>query len=293
MQTVREHAYAKSTLFLDVLTRRVGGFRDIRSVMHTVSLFDEVTLTRTQAKGGRISIAVQGAPYVPADNRNLAYQAAELFLQQSDIRDAIHIHLIKIIPTAAGMAGGSSDAAAVLRGLNKLYKKPFSTRALLNMAAQLGSDVPFCLLGHTALCEGRGEVMTPLAPPRDVCFVVACADERISAKAAYELLDERYAGFDGSVPTGGAAAYDALLAWLSGNAPMPTTLFNIFEQPVMSLCAGAVTIKHTLLQQGALCALLSGSGPSVFGVFADETCAQAAAAALRADGIRAFAVQTV
>ncbi|MBQ7315436.1 MAG: 4-(cytidine 5'-diphospho)-2-C-methyl-D-erythritol kinase [Clostridia bacterium] len=293
MHTFKELAYAKINLFLDVLSLREDGFHDIRSVMHTVSLCDEVTLTLTPAKGASVSITVEDAPYVPADGRNLAYQAAETFLRRGHFHDRVDIHLVKRIPTAAGMAGGSSDAAAVLRGLNKLYRKPFSSRALLSMAVELGSDVPFCLLGHTALCEGRGERMTPLNAPKGVSFVVACADERISAKAAYAVLDERYASFDGSVATGGDGAFDALCAWLHGNGPMPQRLFNIFEDAVMSLCEGAAAIRRTLMREGASLALLSGSGPSVFGVFTDRSLAEAAAACLRAEGVRAFAVSSV
>ena len=293
MQIVKERAYAKINLFLDVLSRREDGFHDIRSVMHTVSLYDEVTVQRTDAPKRRITITVENAPYVPADSRNLAYRAAELFLDRGEYTDAIDIHLVKSIPTAAGMAGGSSDAAAVLRAMNRMYKRPFSQKLLLQLAAELGSDVPYCLLGHTALCEGRGERMQPLPAPRDVTFVVACGDERISAKAAYEALDGLYRNFDGSVPTGGSEAYGALTAWLLGQAGLPTALFNVFEEAVLPQCPCAERIKACLLSHGAHAALLSGSGPSVFGIFSSKGAAARAVEDLLSRGIRAYAVDTV
>ncbi len=288
MHTIKENAYAKINLFLDVLSRRSDGFHDIRSVMQSVSLCDEVTLTLSAAAVTSITISVVDGPYVPADSRNLAYKAAEIFLERAGLCRRVHIHLVKRIPTAAGMAGGSSDAAAVLRGMNKLCGSPFSTRALLSMAEALGSDVPFCLLGHTALCEGRGERMVPLRMPEGVWFVAACADESISAKAAYAALDEVFSDFDGTVETGGKEAFEQLLAWLRQEAPLPERLFNVFEDTVMVQCAGARHIRERLRREGASLVLLSGSGPSVFGIFTERAAAEQAAAKLCAEGIRAF-----
>ncbi len=288
MHTIKENAYAKINLFLDVLCKRSDGFHDIRSVMQTVSLCDEVILTVSDANTTAVTISVTDGPYVPADGRNLACVAAQLFLKKAALCRKVHIHLTKRIPTAAGMAGGSSDAAAVLRGMNKLCGTPFSTRALLSMAEQIGSDVPFCLLGHTALCEGRGEKMVPLRMPQGVWFVAACADESISAKAAYAALDEVYSDFDGRVKTGGEEAFEQLLAWLRQEAPLPDRLFNVFEDTVMAQCSGARHIRERLRREGASPVLLSGSGPSVFGVFIERAAAEQAAAQLCAEGIRAF-----
>ncbi len=290
MQIVKEKAYAKINLFLDVLSRRADGFHDIRSVMHAVSLYDDVTVKLTPSSAVRITIRVEDAPYVPADSRNLAYRAAELFLRAGKLTGTVDIHLVKRIPTAAGMAGGSSDAAAVLRALNRLYKKPFAATFLLKLAAELGSDVPFCLLGHTALCEGRGERMQPFASPKGYTFVVACGDERISAKAGYEMLDGRYDNFSGRVPTGGAAAYEELRAWLCEDAKRPQCLFNVFEDAVLSTCPCAVHIKESMAASGAVLTLVSGSGPSVFGIYESAALADGAAERLRREGVRAFAV---
>lgn len=290
MQIVKEKAYAKINLFLDVLSCREDGFHEIRSVMHTVSLCDDVTVKLTASPTTKITIRVEDAPYVPADSRNLAYRAAELFLRAGKLTGAVDIHLLKRIPTAAGMAGGSSDAAAVLRALNRLYKKPFSTAFLLKLAAELGSDVPFCLLGRTALCEGRGERMQPFTAPMGYTFVVACGDERISAKAGYEMLDERYDRFSGRVPTGGDAAYSALRAWLCEGGARPDFLFNVFEEAVLSTCPCAAHIKDRMQACGAVLTLVSGSGPSVFGVYENAEAAGLAAEGLRAEDIRAFAV---
>ena len=176
MTVVKEKAYAKINLYLDVVARRDDGFHDIRTVMHSVTLSDDVTVILDRRdKGTGLRMLVDGNRRLPRDSRNIAYEAARLFLERAAIDASIIIKLKKRIPVAAGLAGGSSDAAAVLRAMNKLFKRPLSDRALLEIAAGLGSDVPYCLLGGTALCEGRGENMQLVATDRRLYTVLALA----------------------------------------------------------------------------------------------------------------------
>ncbi len=272
MRAVREYAYAKVNLFLDCRRVREDGFHGVESVMHAVGLHDELTVTLGTGSG--ISLECQGGGYLPTDSRNLAYRAAELMLDRLGISGSVKITLKKNIPVSAGLAGGSTDAAAVLRALNRLLGRPMSRSGLLSLGAELGSDVPFCILGGTAFCEGRGEVVTPL-PDLSLNFVVAKADERVCTKEAYALLDSHYNNFeDGSSPDS-PVLRDGLLRFIRGG-DAPGALFNVFEDAILPTVGGARTIKEKMLSLGAKYAMLSGSGPSVFGIFDTEQMAKAA-----------------
>ena len=203
MTAVKEKAYAKINLFLDVLSKREDGFHDIRTVMHTVSLCDDVTVFYTPRDKTSIRISVDGNRYLPQDSRNLAYRAAELYLKKTAITASVEIKLIKRIPVAAGLAGGSADAAAVLRALNRINHKRLTDKALSELAGELGSDIPYCLFGKSALCEGRGENITRLPNAFLGHFVVAVGNEHVSTPKAYGALDVTFSDFDGSIPTGG------------------------------------------------------------------------------------------
>ena len=292
MNVVKENAYAKINLFLDVLSRRDDGFHSISTVMHSVSLCDLVTVQTEGRKGGGVRIMLEGNRRLPADGRNLAVMAANEFLKAAAIDTDVTIKLNKRIPIAAGLAGGSSNAAAVLRALNKLFKRPFTDKMLLNIAARLGSDVPYCLVGGTALCEGRGEKITRLKSIPTLHTVISIARERVSTPFAYATLDAMYSSFDGSVSTGGNDAYSELVFALN-TGKLPTTLFNIFENAILPECPGASHIKKRMLELGATQSLMSGSGPSVFGIFADEKCAKAAMDRLRGEGFLAYYAKSV
>ena len=293
MNAVKEKAYAKINLYLDCIGKREDGFHDIRTVMHSVSLFDELTVARLGGNKSSIRLELDGNRRLPADSRNLAYAAAELFLKNAGIREDVLIRLDKHIPVAAGLAGGSSDAAATLRALNKLYGKCFTERALIGMAAQLGSDVPYCLIGGTALCEGRGERMTRVYSSVTLHTVIAVDNEHVSTPWAYSALDERFADFDGSVPRGEGDYFASLGTFLDGGEFPPDGLYNVFESVVLDACPGALEIKKRLSDLGAMTALMSGSGPSVFGIFADAESALAARDALIVEGKRAYYATTV
>lgn len=288
MTTVKEKAYAKINLFLDVIGLRDDGFHDIKTVMHSVCLADVLTVTSAKSNSLSIKVTVEGSKYVPEDSRNLAYMAANLFCEYLGIKSDIQINIKKNIPVSAGLAGGSTDAAATLRALNRIFKKPLSLKALAALGAKIGSDVPYCVLGKTAVCEGRGEMITPLEFKEKLNVVIAVADERVSTPAAYKRLDEVYSDFDGSIPTGGEDYFNEIISAIGKGERIDRGLFNIFEVPVFGFCPKAAYIKSKLLEMGSEGSIMSGSGPSVFGIFESEALAKKACDQLILEGYRAF-----
>ena len=295
MIVVKEKGYAKINLFLDVLNKREDGFHDIKTVMHSVSLCDDITvMINNKSSLNSLKMYVEGNKRLPRDGRNLAYSAARLFLDTAGITADITIKLKKRIPVVAGLAGGSTDAAAVLRALNRLYKRPFSDRGLCDLAEKLGSDVPFCLLGGTALCEGRGERLSVLTAKTRLNLVVAISrGEYVSTPKAYSELDRIYSDFKVDRTDAAQSDYEELCEFLSGGDFPKRGLFNIFEQAVLPSCPGAAELKRRMIELGAIGATMSGSGPGVFGVFADEETARFAAKELSECGARAYFAQSV
>ena len=293
MRAVKEKANAKINLYLDVIAKRDDGFHDIKTVMHTVSLSDELTVIYRPSQVTRIRLFIRGNKFLAADEKNLAYRASKLYLELAKKTADIEIRLYKRIPIAAGLAGGSSDAAATLRAMNKLFGKLFTERALLNMASTLGSDVPYCLYGKTALCEGRGEILTKLPDSLKLNLVVAVAKERVSTPAAYHKLDEFYSDFDGSIASDGDGFYQNLMSSLGSGNLSEDVLFNIFEKPIFNVCPGAERLKDRMYELGAKHALMSGSGPSVYGIFSNEAEAKLAMEVLRKEKITAYTANSV
>ena len=293
MISVKEHAYAKVNLYLDVLSKRGDGFHDIETVMHTVSLADDITVSVKRSNRQSVRMQVVGFSKLPTDSRNLAVRAAELFLSSTLIDAEIDIRLVKRIPVAAGLAGGSSDAAATLRALNKAFKRPLSEKRLLELASQLGSDVPFCLLGGTALCRGRGEKVDRLSDNLDLKMVIAVADEYVSTPAAYTELDALFSDFKVERDSAHRCALDSVLESAHSGDITELKLYNIFENAVFKTCFKAESIKQKMLELGATHSLMSGSGPSVFGIFKNESDAVAAVNELNTLGIRAFFAESV
>ena len=291
MGTVSEKAYAKINLFLDVSARRADGFHDIKTVMHSVSLADEVEL-EIEALDDRQVELITDSEDIPTDASNLAVRAALSYLEKSGVSARVRINLKKNIPVAAGLAGGSSDAAATLRAMNSILGK-FSDTELLSLAASLGSDVPYCLVGGTALCEGRGEIITPISGVKPLYLVIAIGDARVSTPRAYGRLDEIFSDFDGSRPTGGDRYFDALISAIGSGKIDNLVLFNVFEEAVIPTAPEISSIKSKLLKYGALGALMSGSGPSVFGIFDTENDAKSACDSLKSSGFSAFYAESV
>lgn len=293
MRAVKEKANAKINLYLDVIAKRDDGFHDIKTVMHSVSLSDDVTVIYSPSDNQNIRISLKGNRFLPTDDKNLAYKAAKLYLDSAGKNANIDIILDKRIPIAAGLAGGSSDAAATLRAMNKLFDKMFSEKALFKMAEKIGSDVPYCLYGKTALCEGRGEIITKLPDTLKLNVVIAVANEHVSTPTAYLELDGIYSSFDGSVETGGEKHFEELIKSLVSGKISSDNLYNVFESAVLPTCHGAALIKNKLLEFGAQGALMSGSGPSVFGFFANERSAKAALERLQIEGINAYFAKSI
>ncbi len=277
--TVNEKAYAKINLYLDIVGRLPGGFHALETVMQTVTLCDSLSLTAEPAPTPSVTLSATGDFYVPAGKENLAVRAALLYMERALCPMKVSISLVKRIPVGGGLAGGSSDAAAVLRALNRINRRRFTTEKLLALAEELGSDVPFCLLGHTCLCRGRGEIMEKLPPPPPFYAVLYTGGEYVSTPASFASLDEAYGGFaDGGPHSNLPAFLDAMgscdLHRLAEKA------YNIFEEPVLEKCPKAKAALLSLRQSGALTAMMSGSGSTVFGIFEDGAAAERACASL-------------
>ena len=303
-------ANAKINLFLDITGRREDGYHTITGVMQAISLCDTVTVEVTDPTDGRC-LCVLGPrggmaeeialtctnPDLPTDHRNLAWKAAERFFSATGRgcrRLALHIE--KRIPAAAGWAGGSTDAAAVLKALNELFDHPLSEEELRALGLTLGADVPFCMAGGAQITKGVGEVLTPVAPLPDCELVIACGGEGVSTPAAYKALDGLYGNFDPAVYTPRREELAALLTALEkgdGDGVRGST-FNLFETVILPERPVARQIKETLLSSGAVTALMSGSGPSVFGIFRKgDGGAQRALERLSEQGISAWVCEPV
>ncbi len=273
MKTITLEAPAKINLTLDILGRRADGYHDLRMVMQSVSLGDTVTVTET---GDGFALLAEGIA-LPAGKVTLEQRAAESFFRYL-VRPmpGLEVRLVKRVPAYAGLGGGSADAAAVLRGLRALYAPELSRQALEEMGLAVGSDVPFCVHGGTCLAEGRGEVLTDL-PPLPGCAIVLCKpDFGLPTPALFQRVDGAELG-----PRPDMAAMEAALA--RGDLPaVAGCLGNVFEQ-VLTAEEGAEirAIQAALLRHGALGAAMSGSGPTVFGLFDDSDKADRAAEALR------------
>ena len=275
-------AYAKLNLSLDILRRRDDGYHDLQMVMVSIDLTDTLTLTPGE---GAMSTNLS---FLPADGNNLAQKAASAFRTATGQGEALDIHIDKHIPVCAGMAGGSSDAAAVLRAMNERYHTGLSPLELAKIGEQVGSDVPYCVVGGTALVEGRGERVTPISP-LPPCYIVVCKPPfpistpqlfgRVNVKKITRRPDNR--GMVAALERGD----------LRGVAQR---LYNVFEDVLEPRHRQTVDeIKATLIEYGALGAVMSGSGPTVFGLYEDEAQAQNAADALRKQYKDVFVCQPV
>ncbi len=260
-------AYAKLNLTLDILGRRPDGYHDLRMVMQSVDLADLLAINPAEG-AGRMSTNLS---YLPADGRNLAQLAAAAFREATGKGGAVDITIEKHIPVCAGMGGGSSDAAAVLRAMNEMTGAGLTPARLAELGQQVGSDVPYCVLGGTALAEGRGELLSPLAP-LPACTVVICKPQfPISTPQLFAQADSKRLTCHPDT--------DGLLRALEAGDLIGVSrrLYNVFEDVLDSRRRQEVdAIKAALIDCGALGASMSGSGPTVFGLFDREEPAQEA-----------------
>lgn len=271
-------AYAKINLYLDVLGKRADGYHNIQSIMQTVGLYDTVSVEFLPGDVREIGIVCDDAA-VPCGEKNIAYKAAARYLDRVGLDGVCRISIEKRIPMEAGLAGGSADAAAVLRLLNGLCGNALTVGELCKVGATVGADVPFCIVGGTALTEGIGEVLRPVGPMPEAYVVIARGGEGVSTPAAYRAIDETYGDRLGEEHGDVVAVCDALrrgdLRALCGE------MVNVFEGVVLPVHGIARRAKETMLACGAVGAMMSGSGPSVFGIFEDIADAEKAAKALR------------
>lgn len=266
------YAYAKINLSLDILGTLPNGYHEVRMIMQSLQLHDTITLKITAAPG--ITMTCSDTT-LPVDEHNLAYRAAVLFCNTYKITDGIALHLEKKIPIAAGLAGGSSDAAAVLRGLNEMYGCPATAETLASLGVKLGADVPYCLMLGTALSEGIGERLTSLPSAPDChCLLVK--------PAAGASTKQIYTDYDALVQTTEIAHpdTDTLLSALSAGdyKTLVSGLCNVLEPVTKKLVPDIAVIKNTLQNLGADGVLMSGSGPTVFALFSDADTAKRAEA---------------
>ena len=279
-------AFAKLNLTLDILGKREDGYHDLRMVMQSITLADTLTLEENHGEGLRVSANLR---FLPTGEKNLAAAAALRFWEALGREpENLDIRIEKRIPVCAGMAGGSSDAAAVLRALNQRSGEPFSPKELARLGERVGSDVPYCVLGGTALAEGRGEVLTPL-PPLPRCWVVACKpDFPISTPELFAQADR--VKLRRRPDTAGLVA--ALEAGDLGG--VARRMYNVFEDVLPArLYTRVAEIKNILIQCGALGANMSGSGPTAFGLFDRLEAAQEARACLAQRYRDTFLCETV
>lgn len=264
-QCIRK-AYAKINLGLDVVGRLPNGYHEVRMIMQTVGIYDVLTMKRIPA--GIVVTTDHGE--LPTDENNLIYKSAKLMLEEYGITEGVQIHLEKHIPIAAGMAGGSTDAAATFLGMNQLFALNASEEKLRELGVRVGADVPYCIMGGTALAEGIGEKLQRLPAAPDCCLLVAKPDINVSTKYVYEHLDaegvKEHPDIDGMIEALKQGSLEGIVSRLG----------NVLEAVTAKKYPVIHEIKQCMLDTGAAGSLMSGSGPTVFGIFAEKEAAQRA-----------------
>lgn len=265
-------ALAKINLGLDVVRRREDGYHEVRMIMQTIQLYDRLDIKRTQEPGIQIQ---SNLSFLPVNENNLIYKAAKLLMDEFSITDGVSVKLDKRIPVAAGMAGGSTDAAAMLIGVNRLFSLGLTKRQLMERGVQIGADVPYCIMRGTALAEGIGEALSPLPPMVKCPVLIAKPSISVSTKFVYQnlKLDDTtiHPDIDRLIDDIKAKNLHDIAAHM-GNVLETVTIPNY---PVID------EIKKHMLSNGAVGAMMSGSGPTVFGLFDDEDTAKKAYKAMR------------
>ena len=259
-------AYAKINLGLDVIGKLPSGYHEVRMVMQTVGIYDVLTLEKTESG---ITV-ITDSKELPTDENNLVYKAAKLMKEKYNIQEGIRIHLQKNIPVSAGMAGGSTDAAAAMKGISRLFGLEAGLEDMFNMGVAIGADVPYCVIGGTALAEGIGEKLTPLGMAPECYVLVAKPDIAVSTRYVYEHLDitgiEHHPDIDGMVEAINIGSLQGILDRME----------NVLESVTIPTYPVIDDIKRRMKELGAVNSLMSGSGPTVFGIFLEERAAQEA-----------------
>lgn len=275
MDKIQLKALAKINLVLDVLRRREDGYHEVKMIMQTIGLHDDLEIRKTKTPGIQVKTNLY---YLPTNENNLVYKAAKLLMDEFQIQDGVSIQLKKRIPVAAGMAGGSSDGAAVLWGINQMYGLGLSMQALMERGVRLGADVPYCIQRGTALAEGIGEKLSVLPPMPKCTILIAKPGISVSTKFVYEnlhandLKPEQHPDVDSMIE----AMRQKDLGLLCSRMGNVLETVTIPAYPVIN------EIKRTMIDNGAIGSMMSGSGPTVFGIFDSPAAAKQAMKAVRA-----------
>lgn len=258
-------AYAKINISLDIVGKRESdGYHLLRMIMQNIDLYDEVSVVK---QAGGITLTCNKS-YVPTDSRNLAYRAAMLFKERYDINEGVHIDIIKNIPVSAGLAGGSTDGAAVLKIMNKIFDINASDEELMEIGLQLGADIPYCIKGGTALCEGIGEELTSLKPFKDKIVVLVKPGFGVSTKEVYKAFNLEKVRIHPKTEELIEAMQRDDLYYVANN------MKNLLENVTLRKHNVLIKIKEDMNRYGAVGSMMSGSGPSVFAFFDDMLKAQ-------------------
>ncbi len=270
---MRLRALAKINLGLDVLRKREDGYHELRMIMQTINMYDQLDIEISQTPGITITTNL---PFIPVNENNLVYKAARLLMDEFQIEQGITVDLQKFIPVAAGMAGGSSDAAAAMIGVNRLFGLGLSVKELMERGVKIGADVPYCLLRGTALAEGIGDKLRALPACPDCYVLIGKPAISVSTKFVYENLHANELEYHPEIDK----MLDAI-QWHNLNK-IADNMGNVLETVTISHYPIIQEIKDHMKEHGALNAMMSGSGPTVFGLFDDKTTAENACEALRA-----------
>ena len=269
-------AFAKINLGLDVIRRREDGYHEVRMIMQTIQMYDQLEMEKKNIPGIDLTTNLS---YIPVNENNLVYKAAKLLMDQYHIREGVSIDLNKFIPVAAGMAGGSSDAAATLVGTNKLFHLGLSKEELMKIGVKIGADVPYCIMRGTALSEGIGEKLTPLSPMPSCYILIGKPGISVSTKFVYTNLKlnehTKHPDIDGMLQ----ALKQQDLRGITDR------MENVLESVTVPAYPVIEEIKNHMKEHGALNALMSGSGPTVFGIFDDKKKAEFACEKLKESGL--------
>ena len=272
---MRLQAFAKINLGLDVLGKREDGYHEVRMIMQTIRMYDQLDMRKSVEPGIHLTT---NKKYIPVDENNLVWRAAKLMMDTCGIMEGVSIHLHKVIPVAAGMAGGSSDAAATLVGMNRLFHCGLSKEKLMELGVQIGADVPYCVLRGTALAEGIGEKLTVLPPMPDCWILIGKPGISVSTKYVYTTLDLNTDTVHPDIDGMKKALEDGNLYGITER------MGNVLQDVTIPAYPEVERIKEQMKALGAVNAMMSGSGPTVFGIFDNEEKAQKACQKLRASG---------
>lgn len=261
MEKIQLKAYGKINLGLDVIRKRADGYHDLEMIMQSVGVYDDIIITKT---GEADEIKVETDTMILFNGKdNLAYMAAKMLFDEFGIHEGINIHINKRIPIAGGMAGGSSDCAATLRGINEMFELGLNVEELMERGVKLGADVPFCIMGGTAIAEGIGEILTPLPTPPKCHVIIAKPPVSVSTAYVYGRIKPDEIGR--RPDTKGLA--DAIIE--QDLNKMSELIYNVMEDVTVDDYPIIKEIKSLLIEEGALNSIMSGSGPTVYGIFDD------------------------